>query len=612
MSLAQLFFMKETFRERVRRWRQACFRYQSTSHVSRRSSLDCPDVSRFTFHASRFLLEALEPRVLLSGTPDLVVTDLQAPTSAAVSSQMQVSWTVTNQGSSEAPADWYDSLYLSQDQVFDGSDTVVTYEPISAQTPLAAGASYTIGPRPLTIPNVAAGTWYLLAVTDVFTQQSETDETNNVRASGPITIGAPVNDAPAGTDATVTTNEDTAKVFAAADFGFSDASDGNSLAAVKISSLPVLGTLKYDGTAITAAQVTAGFEVLVADLALNKLTFAPAANANGAGYASFTFQVRDNGGTDNGGVDLDQSANTLTINVTAVNDAPVLAAIGHQTIDEQQPLTFTATATDADLPANMLTFSLANGASGTVPVGAAIDALTGAFTWTPTEAQGPGVFTFDVVVSDGSLTDFETITVTVGEVNLAPVLAAIGSQTVNEGDTLTFTATAVDSDVPTQPLTFSLSNAPVGATIHATTGVFTWTPTKTQGLGVYLFDVVVSDGALTDSQTITVTVNAVPVLAAIGNQTVDELQPLTFTATATDADLPANMLTFSLANGASGTVPVGAAIDALTGAFTWTPTEAQGPGVFTFDVVVSDGTATDVETIHVTVNEVNWRQTGRT
>ena len=544
MSLAQLFFMKETFRERVRRWRQACFRYQSTSHVSRRSSLDCPDVSRFTFHASRFLLEALEPRVLLSGTPDLVVTDLQAPTSAAVSSQMQVSWTVTNQGSSEAPADWYDSLYLSQDQVFDGSDTVVTYEPISAQTPLAAGASYTIGPRPLTIPNVAAGTWYLLAVTDVFnfqgetdetnnvrasgpitigpitigapdlvvttvtapstavvngamavswtvtnqgsseapadwydslylsqdqvldgsdtvvtyepisaqtplavgasytigprpltipnvaagtwyllavtdvfTQQSETDETNNVRASGPITIGAPVNDAPAGTDATVTTNEDTAKVFAAADFGFSDASDGNSLAAVKISSLPVLGTLKYDGTAITAAQVTAGFEVLVADLALNKLTFAPAANANGAGYASFTFQVRDNGGTDNGGVDLDQSANTLTINVTAVNDAPVLAAIGHQTIDEQQPLTFTATATDADLPANMLTFSLANGASGTVPVGAAIDALTGAFTWTPTEAQGPGVFTFDVVVSDGTATDVETIHVTVNEVN---------------------------------------------------------------------------------------------------------------------------------------------------------------------------------------------------
>src|SRR5207249_3494615 len=38
--------------------------------------------------------------------------------------------------------------------------------------------------------------------------------------------------------------------------------------------------------------------------------------------ASFTFQVEDNGGTANGGVDTDQSANTLTIDVTSVNDAP--------------------------------------------------------------------------------------------------------------------------------------------------------------------------------------------------------------------------------------------------------------------------------------------------
>src|SRR5438552_5508444 len=44
--------------------------------------------------------------------------------------------------------------------------------------------------------------------------------------------------------------------------------------------------------------------------------------ANGIGYASFTFQVQDNGGIANGGVDLDQSANTMTVNVTSVNDAP--------------------------------------------------------------------------------------------------------------------------------------------------------------------------------------------------------------------------------------------------------------------------------------------------
>src|SRR5205085_2883012 len=50
--------------------------------------------------------------------------------------------------------------------------------------------------------------------------------------------------------------------------------------------------------------------------------FHPAAQANGVGYASFTFQVQDDGGTALSGVDLDQSANTMTINVNSVNDAP--------------------------------------------------------------------------------------------------------------------------------------------------------------------------------------------------------------------------------------------------------------------------------------------------
>src|SRR5207248_1646229 len=56
-----------------------------------------------------------------------------------------------------------------------------------------------------------------------------------------------VNDAPSGANKTVTTNEDTAYTFAASDFGFSDATDApapNSLAYVKVTSLPLAGTLK--------------------------------------------------------------------------------------------------------------------------------------------------------------------------------------------------------------------------------------------------------------------------------------------------------------------------------------------------------------------------------
>jgi|CXWL01.1.fsa_nt_gi hypothetical protein len=106
MSLAKLFYLKETFRERVRRWRQACFRYQSTSHVSRRSSLDRPDVSRFTSHASRFLLEALEPRVLLSATPtEVVATQALEPAAITVPAGSLPSLDVDLNGQADALSD---------------------------------------------------------------------------------------------------------------------------------------------------------------------------------------------------------------------------------------------------------------------------------------------------------------------------------------------------------------------------------------------------------------------------------------------------------------------------------------------------------------------------
>ncbi|QNT77021.1 tandem-95 repeat protein [Dehalogenimonas etheniformans] len=330
-------------------------------------------------------------------------------------------------------------------------------------------------------------------------------------------------------------------------------------------------------------------------------------NGGFSGTDSFTYKVVDENSGD---------SNVATVNITvnpSANVAPVLGAIGPKNINELVALIFTATATDADLPANTLTFSLADGTSGIVPSGASINSSTGAFSWTPTEAQGLGSYTFDVVVSDGALTDYETITVTVAEVNVAPVLAAIGPKNINELVALTFTATATDADLPANTKTFSLADGtsgdvPSGASINSSTGAFSWTPTEAQGPGSYTFDVVVSDGTATDFETITVTVaevNVVPVLAAIGPKNINELVALTFTATATDADLPANTLTFSLADGTSGDVPSGASINSSTGAFSWTPTEAQGPGSFTFDVVVSDGALTDFETITVTVNEVN-------
>ena len=145
-------------------------------------------------------------------------------------------------------------------------------------------------------------------------------------ASIGITIN-PINDAPAGTDNTVTALEDGSHTFAASEFGFADPVDAasaggaNALQAVIITTLPVAatGTLTLD-TGGGPVAVTPGQSIAVGDI--GGLVFTPAANANGSAEASFTFQVVDNGGNANGGVDTDQSANTMTIDVTPVNDAP--------------------------------------------------------------------------------------------------------------------------------------------------------------------------------------------------------------------------------------------------------------------------------------------------
>jgi VCBS repeat-containing protein len=160
-------------------------------------------------------------------------------------------------------------------------------------------------------PNFSGQTSFTYTVTDTSGAASTATVTVNIAA---------VNDAPAGTDALVTTAEDVVYTFTAADFGFTDPNDSpaNSLLAVKITSVPGAGSLTNNNVAVTAGQF-----VSVSDITSGKLTFTPSANANGNGYAGFSFQVRDNGGTANGGVDLDPTPNTITINVTAVNDAPV-------------------------------------------------------------------------------------------------------------------------------------------------------------------------------------------------------------------------------------------------------------------------------------------------
>ena len=95
--------------------------------------------------------------------------------------------------------------------------------------------------------------------------------------------------------------------------------NGNTLNAVEITTLPTAGTLTLSGNPVTAGE-------FVPASVITSLQFTPDPDANGNSYASFTFQVQDNGGTANGGVDTDPTPNTFTFNVTPVNDAPTVTS----------------------------------------------------------------------------------------------------------------------------------------------------------------------------------------------------------------------------------------------------------------------------------------------
>ena len=109
------------------------------------------------------------------------------------------------------------------------------------------------------------------------------------------------------------------------------------------------------------------------------------------------------------------------------NTPPVLGSIADQIVIEGQLLVLNVTASDTDLPPQQLTFTLDAGA----PTGSAIDPATGIFTWIPAENQGPSTNLVTIRVTDNgppALSDFETITIIVTEVNSVPILAPIGGK----------------------------------------------------------------------------------------------------------------------------------------------------------------------------------------
>jgi hypothetical protein len=143
-----------------------------------------------------------------------------------------------------------------------------------------------------------------------------------------------------------------------------------------------------------------------------------------------------------------------------------------------------------------LTYALEPGA----PAGAVINAASGAFSWTPAEAQGSTTNTITVKVTDNGVpaaSDSRTFTVVVNELNTAPTIEAILDRQVDPVTLVDLVVAADDVDEPENQLTFNLEpGAPPGAVINPTTGVLTWTPTLAQANTTNVITIRVTDDGI--------------------------------------------------------------------------------------------------------------------
>ncbi|MEI6343608.1 MAG: putative Ig domain-containing protein [Verrucomicrobiota bacterium] len=262
-------------------------------------------------------------------------------------------------------------------------------------------------------------------------------------------------------------------------------------------------------------------------------------------------------------------------------------------------------ASDRDVPFETLTYSIDNPQPGMsiTPTGGDGTRRLARLTWATGEEHGPGNYPITVRVSDSYSSPTSattTFVVTVQESNQPPEFNPIDPPVTatREEQTVQKLISAFDRDVPANPLTYSLDQAPSGMAIDPSSGMITWTPTEMQGPGDHQVIVRVSDQSadptapsLSATTSFWVSVqeaNKAPYFQnpIIQPVVIHEERTLSLGIIARDNDMPPNPLTYSLDR-----APSGMTIDPTSGMITWTPTEMQGPGDYPVIVKTSDQSA---------------------
>ncbi|HEX7151336.1 MAG TPA: cadherin domain-containing protein [Thermoanaerobaculia bacterium] len=322
--------------------------------------------------------------------------------------------------------------------------------------------------------------------------------------------------------------------------------------------------------------------------------------------------------TDNGAPVLSAS-NTITINLTDVNDAPVITSAASANVPENTNAVLTVTATDQD--GQTVTYSITGGADAADFV---INPVTGVLTFAlfpnfeaPADADANNIYLVQVTATDGTSPVNQTITVTVTNVNEPPAITSLTSFLVPENTTAVTTVTASDEDGDT--ITWSITGgADAGDfSINAATGALVFNvapnfeaPADADANNSYLVEVTANDGTNTASQTIAVSVtdvNEAPVITS-GNA-FNVAENTTAVATVTSTDPEGQVVTYSITGGADA----GAfSINAATGALTFNaapnfeaPADADANNIYLVQVTATDGVNPVNQTVTVTVTNTN-------
>ncbi|KAB0506095.1 type I secretion C-terminal target domain-containing protein [Pseudomonas lini] len=332
----------------------------------------------------------------------------------------------------------------------------------------------------------------------------------------------------------------------------------------------------------------------------------------------------------------DGTATAVTVTINGSNDAAVLSSASVTLTETNAPLTTTGTLTisDVDNPETFLAQSGTAGTNGTFAIDAA-----GNWSYTANSAfdtlnVGDSLTdTFTVLSADGTAT---AVTVTINGSNDAPTITSNGggataSVSVAENTSTVTTVTATDADLPAQTLSYSIVGGADAAkfSIVSGTGALSFTsapnfeaPTDSGTNNVYDVIVRASDGTLFDDQALAISVTGVndnsPVITSNGggataSVSVAENTTAVTTVTATDADLPAQTLSYSILNTAgtdfskfsissSGVLTFNSAPDYENAQDVG---GADGDNAYVVDVQVADGNGgTDTQTITVNVQNV--------